>query len=340
MIKVIATILLVSLRSICFAQTDIKATLDTVIQRAKQTSMYTARVNWDSLQQQVYRKAENARTIKDLAPAFTVLLNGLMDKHAKIVDAKNYSTLAYFTDYAKLNHPDKRTRDNKIWEQVNDTALHFDYKKLPNNIGYLKIVGIAPNVDIEAESKKIRNAVLQLAAAKVDKWIIDLRYNGGGNMHPMMTGIGTLVGDGKVGSLANLAGEKLFEWEIKSGNFIYAGAQPVTLANKPVFKKQPKIAVLTSMYTVSSGEVVAACLKGRPHTRFFGEATGSYTTNNNWEIINNQVILNISTGIFSDRNGNIYEYNIPVDEAIPFEVIKDTGKDSGIIAATKWLLKK
>ena len=211
---------------------------------------------------------------------------------------------------------------------------------MKNNVGYLKIVGIAPNVDIEKESKKIREAVSALTKQRIELWIIDLRYNGGGNMHPMMAGIAPLVGNGIVGSLTNLANEKLFDWEIKGANFIYAGYQAVTLPDNLKFKTIPKIAVLTSRWTVSSGEIVATAFKGRPNTKFFGEATGGYTTNNGWDILGDEIILNISTGIFTDRNGKAYEHNIPVDIEIPFEVIKDQEKDPCIIAAKKWLAGK
>lgn len=73
---------------------------------------------------------------------------------------------------------------------------------------------------------------------------------------------------------------------------------------------------------------------------FFGEATGGSTTNTSYEVIGNEVILNISTGMYCDRNGNTYQQNIPVDMEVPFEVVNDTEKDACIIAATKWLTEK
>lgn len=337
--KSVCTILLILFNLICFGQTDVKVILDSVFVRTKQISMYSSLINWDSLRKEVFLKAENASTLQDLKPAFTTLLNGLLDKHGRILNAKTYVTIAYFTDYSKLNHPDKRIREPEVWKVVNDTSLQFEYKILTGRIGYLKIVGIAPNIDIEKESIKIRSAVIKLSKAKVDKWIIDLRYNGGGNMHPMVSGIAPIIGDGKVGSLINLNGEKLFDWEILNSNFIYEGFQAVTLPNKPIFKKQQKVAVLTSKWTVSSGEIVATCFKGRPNTKFFGEMTGSYTTSNSWEIINDQIIINISTGIFCDRNGISYEYNIPVDVEIPFELNMDPEKSKCIIEAKNWLLE-
>lgn len=324
----------------CFAQTNVKAILDTLLLKTKETSLYINTVNWDSLQNQVYLKAENAKTIQALKPAFETLLNGLRDHHGKIINAKDYSYIAWFTDNKNKRYIDTRTFDDEIWKVVNDTALKFEYKHLKGRIGYLKIVGIGPNVAIEKESKKIREAILSLHKKKVDKWIIDLRYNAGGNMHPMMAGIAPLVGNGIVGSTVNMKNEKVFDWEIKEANFIYGGYQAVILPDNMKFKKEPKMAVLTSRWTVSSGEIVATALKGRPNTKFFGETTGGYTTNDGWEVIKDEVILVISTGIYCDRNGKVYEKNIPVDVEVPFEVVKETDKDQCVVKAIKWLNQK
>jgi hypothetical protein len=338
--KKTTTTLLLIINFTCFGQTNVKAILDTVVMTTKAVSLYTSTVNWDTLQKQIYLKAENAKTIENLKPAFEFLINQLRDHHGRILSAKNYSNIAYFTDYKNHRHPEKRLKELAIYKIVNNVDLKFEYKILKDNVGYLKIVGIGPNVDIEKEALKIRKAVIQLATKKIDKWIIDLRYNAGGNMHPMMAGIAPLVGDGIVGSLVNLKNEKLTNWEIKNGNFIYDGFQAVNLPNKIKIKNQPKIAVLTSRWTQSSGELVATTLKGRPYTKFFGEATGGSTTNTNFENVGNEIIINISTGIYCDRNGTAYEINIPVDIEIPFEVITDKEKDTCIIAAKKWLTEK
>ncbi|MBK7667495.1 MAG: S41 family peptidase [Sphingobacteriaceae bacterium] len=323
-----------------YGQAKYTTLVDGVLQKAKETSMYSSTINWDSLNKQVHLKAESANTIQELKPAFELLLNSLRDHHGKIINAKDYSYVAWFTDYKNRRHIDNRKFDTDIWKIVNDTALKFEYKLLNDGIGYLKIVGIGATVDNTKEAEKIRNAVIKLSKNKANGWIVDLRYNGGGNMYPMVTGLGTLIGDGIVGKLVSASKDTLFHWKIINGNFIYDVLDVITLKNNPKFKTSPKVAVLTSRWTVSSGEVLATCFKGRPNTKFFGEATGGFTTNNNWEIINEQLILNISTGIYCDRNGIIYDKNIPVDVEIPFEVVKETEKDKSVIEAIKWLKQK
>lgn len=99
-----------------YSQVNVKAILDSVILRTEQTSLYIKTINWDSLKTQVYQKAERAKSIKDLKPAFESLLNGLRDHHGKIINAKDYSYLAWFTDYKNKRHIDNRTFDKEVWK--------------------------------------------------------------------------------------------------------------------------------------------------------------------------------------------------------------------------------
>jgi hypothetical protein len=126
------------------AQPAFTGLLDSLVDRAQETSLYTKSIQWDSLRKEVHKAAIKAASISELKPAFETLLNGLKDMHGKIIDAKTYQSLAYFTDYEKLNHPDKRPRDPDTRKIVNDRKARFESKILPGNIGYLKMMGIAP----------------------------------------------------------------------------------------------------------------------------------------------------------------------------------------------------
>lgn len=310
--------------------------LDTVISKSKEISYYTKTVSWDSLSSEMYVAAKDAKKIDDLKPAFEILLNGLRDHHGHIRRTSDYSIIANFTDHKNSRNVDKRVYDSEIWKIVNDVESRFEYALLPNKIGYLKIVGVGPNLDGQKEVERIRNSLTELCKDKVNKWVIDLRYNGGGNINVMLAGIAPLLDTKTVVTIQDEDKNTIATAEIRKGNFWYRGSNVFPIKTKTKIRN-PRIAVLTSRWTTSSGEFVAVAFKGQKNTRFFGEATNGKTTENSWEIINGELALVISTGVYCDRNGNTYAENVEPDIEVPFEVEENREKDKGIIEAINWL---
>ena len=321
---------------------QMKAVLDTVFHYAKISYLHSGKVNWNKLEEEAKQKAVSAKNVKDLKPVFEYMLNSMNDPHGSFIRPSDYSRIATFTnwDLYSKNSEDKRPRNNEILKIINDRELRFSYAKLEKNTGYLRITGIAPNADKQKEAVNIRDAIREMHGKGVDKWIIDLRYNGGGNMNPMMAGIAPILGNGFVGYLSNTNNDTLAKWTVRGGNFFWDNYMDIQMDNEPQIENPGKVAVLISRYTVSSGEFVAATFKGRDKTRFFGEATGGLTTNTNWVIIGSELIMSISSGVYCDRNGNIYSKNIPPDETVDFEADKAPENDKGIQAAIAWLQQK
>ncbi|GEM_PF-618022 len=307
------------------------------IEVSKSLSLYSNTTDWPAIEKEVYTSAENAESIDELKPALELLLNGLRDHHGAVRRLSDNSILAHFTDYGNSRKQDNRVFDPEIWKIVNDVESRFSYSALENKIGYLKIVGVGPNVDGQMESNRIRNALTELNADGVDKWIIDLRYNGGGNINVMLSGIAPLLDTSSVLSIQGANDDIMGEAIIENGNFTYYGNQAFEMSTGPSIEN-PKIAVLTSRWTVSSGEFVAVAFKGQKNTKFFGENTGGYTTNTGWEILEDQVVLSISTGVYCDRNGIKYVDNVKPDMHVEFEVENDIKKDVGVNTAITWLL--
>jgi len=336
----IITLLFLNISSYGQIPDSIRAILDTVLLKAQQTSLYADSVNWEDIKVKVYQKADDAKTLANLNPAFQTLLNELRDHHGSFMNATNYNKLAYFTDWSNVRSTDERPRNNEILKVINSADAKFEYSLLPDKIGYLKIVGIPANIDVQKEAEKIRNGIIALYKQKADKWIVDLRYNGGGNMNPMIAGLAVLIGNGKIGGSTKANGDVFTSYEVQNGDFYDTGRLVASLGAQPRFKKLPKVAVLTSRYTVSSGELVAVAFKGRNNTQFFGEATGGYTTVTNWIFVNKDLIMSIAESIYFDRNDKKYYENVKPDIELPFEPIKDLSKDRIVIEAVKWLQKK
>jgi len=197
------------------------------------------------------------------------------------------------------------------------------------------MVGL-PMGDNQKMSTDIQNAVCDVIDKGAKKWIIDLRYNGGGNMFPMVEGLSTIIGNGIVGGTEGVTKNESSIWQIKNGNFFY-DEQNVAIANKCPQTETQKIAVLTSNYTASSGEALAVILKNRPKTRFFGNKTIGLVTATDWKQIDSLTSMSISVSYYKDRKGIVYTKFVDVDEIIAFDPKFEIEKDKGVNRAIVWL---
>jgi carboxyl-terminal processing protease len=145
---------------------------------------------------------------------------------------------------------------------------------LPDSIGYVKVNSCpcpeGPPADRYAEA-------LQTAIRTADRpglvgWIVDLREDGGGNMWPMMAGLGPIFGEGIMGWI--VYNNREYEREYRGGAAMSL-SEPFSRVAAPytLLEPSPKVAVLTGGGTNSAGEAIVVWFKGRPDTRSFGTAT-------------------------------------------------------------------
>ena len=156
-------------------------------------------------------------------------------------------------------------------------------------------------------------------------------------MFPMLEGIAPILGDGIIGGASHYDGKSQSVWKIKDADFYYDDNLAADLPNDCSYKSAPKVAVLTSRYTTSSGEAIAVAFKGRPKTRFFGEKTSGFTTVTDYKPLNKDSAMSISVGYFTDRNGTIYKEYVDADEEVEFNFSEDLSKDAAVSRAMKWL---
>jgi len=188
---------------------------------------------------------------------------------------------------------------------------------------------------------------LQRIVADLDKshplgWIVDLRGNVGGNMWPMLAGIGPVLGEGDhLGEFFDTDGHAV--WRYRNGiagesengkvtSYPAVAGTPYKLASKP------NVAVLIDRSTGSSGEAVAIAFRSRPKTRFFGEHTEGVSTVNAVLPLSDGASLWLTVGVQADRHGKQY-----LDGFAPDEVVDGGDKalpptqDPVVQAALRWL---
>ncbi len=175
-----------------------------------------------------------------------------------------------------------------------------------------------------------------LTDANIAGWIVDLRQNTGGNMAPMVAGLGPLFDSERLGALIDVNGHP-DSWYYKNGQYYWDRDTGFSVSKHVKLTTQLPIAVLTSAQTGSSGEAVLVSFIGNSKTKIFGQPTWGLTTGNgNFRLKDSSEIFLAST-IYSDRNGKTYHGRIYPDFII--EDNASSPNDAVIEAAMKWILE-
>ncbi|WP_170110696.1 S41 family peptidase [Flavilitoribacter nigricans] len=310
----------------------VQSTLKSVVEHAEVASLYRNRVDWDTLKLNIHDLTKHAEYIADLKPALNYLLRSLGDEHGRMF-YQNQLFASYYSGELKAH---QQSFQPDIYNDIQmGNVYKFHAETLENNIGYVRIVGL-PTGDNQKMAGAIQDKVCALIEAGAENWIIDLRYNGGGNMHPMAEGLALIIGNGAVGGTRGLTEAESSSWRVENDHFYYDGYS-IELEDHCQLPNKPKIAVLTSLYTASSGEALAVIFKGKEKTRFFGQKTLGMVTATDWTVIDDAIGLTISVSYYEDRNGNVYDEFVDVDVAMPFAREPLSDQDECVREAIEWL---
>ena len=263
-----------------------------------------AELDWPTYRAAVMRQAGGAVTVEDSYLALRYALGALGDGHSHFRTAERMTTLADGpVENARTGRPPVAPRG----------------ELLGGSIGYLRLPGFAggSHMDRVEFAEGLQALIAELDASTVCGWIVDLRNNLGGNLWPMLSGLGPLLGDGEVGAAVKPDGERERFWydsgRVGLGDYVQlrVRGEPYRLrrANAPV-------AVLTDDDTASAAEILAAAFAARPRTRSFGEATRGATTGTRTFQLSDGAALILAVASTSDRNGRIYPGPIPPDEIV------------------------
>ena len=257
-------------------------------------SMKKDLIDWHDFRLNVLKRGENDNTIEDAHQTIKYALSLLNDRHSHFISSKDLKKGYFDTTVIKI------------------TPIVSEYN---NGIGYIKIPGFFGNGKLEkAFAVRIQDLIKDLDKHKINGWIIDLRDNGGGNMWPMLLGVGPILGDGTAGYFVN-CNNNYEKWGYSKGKaFMDTTIVIQTDSIYQLKNKNKKIAILINNKTASSAEAIAVAFIGLPNTRFFGNATRGLTTGNSTIILSDSSTIFLMTVIYADRNKKLYGKQIIPDE--------------------------
>jgi carboxyl-terminal processing protease len=266
------------------AQISPRAYVEEALNYMQESALNKHTINWQAVRERTLLRAKDAKTTWDTYPAIAYAITQLGEKHTwfqipdnlpleqrQLLEAGIKRILAR-PDPAKPSPfmPSKEMKGHIIRK---DQAV-FAYVVVPMCIGrFAEWEKNGP--DFQQFADKLHALVLELQAQKPLGWIIDLRGNSGGNMWPMLAGIGTVLGEGDLGAFVSPDNEHA-PWFYKEGKAGMRdphdppGKEEISAEVKPsqlAFTELPWVAVLFDRGTGSSGEAIAISFAGRKRER-------------------------------------------------------------------------
>jgi hypothetical protein len=189
---------------------------------------------------------------------------------------------------------------------------------------------------------KLQRAVADLDRSHPTGWVVDLRGNVGGNMWPMLAGVGPLLGESDhLGEFFTLDSHSTWKYrdgvaaEIEDGK---ESPYPAVAGTPYKLTGTPNVAVLVDRGTGSSGEAIAIAFRGRPKTRFFGEHTEGVSTENTVIKLSDGASMWLTIGVAADRTGRQYLEGLDPDEEIHLgNQVPPDDQDPVLQGALRWL---
>ena len=288
-----------------------RAYLDATLAIMEAQSVNKGTIDWASFRSEVFAAAVVAQAIPDTYPAIAVALRLLNDHESYYV-----------------------ARDGR---QIGPSpvggcsAATPAAMRLPDTIGYVKVDSCPcdGNAATTQFAESIQRALRDADRAGLAGWIVDLRGNLGGNMWPMIAGVGPLLGEGIIGYI--VYNDRDYEREYRDGAALSLG-EVFAHAEAPyaLLKPQPRVAVLTDGTVASAGEAIVVFFKGRPETQSFGTPTCGHHHLTQGFRATDGASLFVVTAQSADRMKR--KYGGPIE---PDQIVSDPGQ--AVDRAVAWL---
>jgi len=330
--------------NLSLTKSDPTAYLDRALDEMQKHALRRNAINWDSLRVQAHSKAANAKLTVDTYDAIRFALASLGDHHSSF----------HPTPALEQLEAERKRRSVENANQPQGPVSPFVGRYEPDGrsvtidgrrYALLVIPKCFPDNDKQfiAFETRIQQLIATLDATSPAGWIIDLRGNVGGNMWPMIAGLGPILGDSDdLGESFTTSGHSVVTYRDGVASEVEdtgeRAAYPRVDGTAYRMKNSPAVAVLIDNWTGSSGEAVAIAFRGRPRTRFFGEHTQGVSTVNETFQLSDGASMWLTIGVDADRTGKQYLNGLDPDEVVkgPNQAVSPE-HDPVVMHAVKWL---
>ena len=300
--------------------------LDAAIELMREHSVRRAEVDWATLRADALEHARGAATPADAHLAVRFALRELGDGHSYLQSAAATRALASTAvanarTGAPLTAPEAR--------------------RLGESLGYVSVPSFAGGTPAQQVdfAERLKNEIQATDGARVCGWVVDLRQNTGGNLWPMLAGLGPLLGEGELAASVYPDGRRVPVWH-RDGQAGFGDYTQLRVRSPYSVEAGVPAAVLLGPATASSAEILAVALRSRKATRSFGAPTRGLSAGNRIFSLADGASLVLTVAATIDTEGRVYAGPIVPDEVVAAAGMRrqpETTPDATLAAAVAWL---
>lgn len=289
------------------SQDSIKAFYNRLFFNLESTYMHKNKVDWKSIKAETEKKFENYSNFENSLTGIRPFFDSIYADHCGIYYKDKHYTA---TPKPILNLVSEE------WKIKYASKPGFEVKLIGDDIGYILIPRI---IIFDSNEKKIRNAAQpiydEITKLKTKKdlkgWIIDLRFNTGGNCIPMLLALSDFLGNNNVWGSVDSDLNKQYSFKLDNGIYYANDKRQASIKRTEPSLEESKVALIIGPATASSGEIVALSFKERSNTILIGENSYGATTANSEISLPYGAVMALTSGIDTDRSGKIYNTVVP-----------------------------
>ena len=285
-------------------------------------SIKKGEIDWPTFRDTAIQEAGNARVLADTYGAIRAALVRIGDNHSFFQPPGGQAQ-------GTSQRPSQASRPGLVDPMTELIEGGFGYVEVPAFSGG----GSAAN-DLAGLYHLL---IEQVDTMSVCRWVVDLRGNSGGNMWPMLAGVGPILGDGPAGFFVD-ADSVVNEWFYEAGEASLDA--DVIVTTTPFYEVEfafPPVAVLTDSLTASSGEAITIAFRARPGARSFGQPTFGVSTANAAFGLSDGAAIFLTVATMADRSGALYGGELVPDSLVLGTKTGDRTTDAVLDAALDWL---
>ena len=310
---------------------------DSLFYHLENRFLYKDRVNWAQVKPYIKQKALQSSSFGASLKATSQLFDTIGGAHLNI-----FSSFGWFK--STLGKPLSQKDFHIDFLKKYEKKPPFEVQVLKNHYGYVMIPGMLL-LDISQDSLNRKTQAMYDEIMKAQQthqlkgWIIDLRFNIGGNVYPMLAALYHFLGDAIVYKVLDINKKPLKNQNhtLKNGAF-YSDKkmETITKVSQAPDLKIP-VALVVGKMTGSAGELIAVGFRGRKNVTTIGETSYGMLTCNDLVKLPFGTKITLTYGYLADRN-NVYTVDIePGVKVVRKANFNDLTKDQNIVESIQFI---